>query len=406
MALAELPRPYLLWLTGLLASLLGDAVLYFALGWTASAHGGSVAALVLTAINLPRTLLLLVGGVTGDRLGARRVLLLGDGVMIAVTLLLALVAFRWGTATWLLIGAGVLVGTVDAFYLPASGSMPRRLVGAERLPRALALRQTGGQLVALAGASLGGLVVTAAGLSGAALFDAATFAIVLWATTTIRPTSPEPVLRRGVVREVADGLSVAWRNPVLRDALVLVAAAAGCVLPVISLLMPLLVRQHGWGPAAAGLIAALQTLGVIGAATVVTARGGSDRPGRTAAVGLITAGAGTALLAVAPSPVAAAAAALVIGVCSGAFSTHVAPLVLATAPDSHLSRLQSLLTLAQSTALLATNNALGNLATATGPRLPLAVCATTATFTGLCGLCSPHLRSATQASRPSQGCSP
>ncbi|WP_345475647.1 MFS transporter [Actinoallomurus oryzae] len=392
----RLPRHYIVWLGGVLASMLGDTVLYFALGWAASAHGGSVAALVLTAINLPRVLLLLVGGAVGDRFGARKIMLIGDGVMIAVTVLLALVAFRWETPTWLLIGAGLLIGAVDAFYLPASGSMPRRLVGAQKLPRALALRQTGGQVVALAGGSLGGLVVAAVGLPGAALFDAATFGIVLWAMASIRPAqkASEAAARKGTVREVADGLRIAWRDPVLRAALVLVSAAAGSLLPVISLLVPLLARHHGWGPGTAGVVAAAQSLGVIGIAALVAGRGGGARPGRTAALGLIIGGCGTALLALAPSPAVAAGGSVIIGIGSGVFSAHIAPLVLATTPDSHLSRLQALLTLVQSTALLAMNNALGNVAAAAGPALTLGLCAGAATFTGLVGLCSAHLRRA------------
>ena len=43
-----LPRAYLVWQSGALVSQLGDAALYFGLGWAASAHGGPAAALVLT----------------------------------------------------------------------------------------------------------------------------------------------------------------------------------------------------------------------------------------------------------------------------------------------------------------------------------------------------------------------
>ncbi|GLY86933.1 MFS transporter [Actinoallomurus iriomotensis] len=395
----RLPRSYLAWLAGVLASMLGDVVLYFALGWAASAHGGAVAALVLTAINLPRALFLLVGGAVGDRFGARRIMLIGDGVMIAVTVLLALVAFRWETATWVLVGAGLVIGVVDAFYLPASGSMPRRLVGAGKLPRALALRQTGGQVVALAGGSLGGLIVAAVGLPGAALFDAATFGIVLWVMVSVRPArqAAKAVARAGAFREVVDGLRVAWRDPVLRAALVLVAAAAGALLPVISLLVPLLARYRGWGPGAAGVVVAAQSLGVIGVAVLVAGRGGSGRPGRAAALGLVVGGCGTALLACAPSPVVAAGGALTVGLGSGVFSTHVAPLVLATTPESHLSRLQALLTLVQSAALLVMNNALGNVAAVAGPAVTLGVCAGAAALTGLGGLRSSRLRRARPA---------
>ncbi|MEJ8643759.1 hypothetical protein WKI68_25080 [Streptomyces sp. MS1.HAVA.3] len=95
---AALPRPYLVWLVGTRASLLGDAVLYFALGWAASAHGGATGALVLTAITLPRTLLLLLGGAVADRFGARRLTIVGDAVMLTATLVLALASLRLGAS--------------------------------------------------------------------------------------------------------------------------------------------------------------------------------------------------------------------------------------------------------------------------------------------------------------------
>ncbi|MEE1783166.1 hypothetical protein PUR71_09590 [Streptomyces sp. SP17BM10] len=81
-----LPRPYLLWLAGTRASLAGDAAPTFALGWAASAHGGRTAALVLTAVTVPRTVLLLLGGAVGDRVGARRMMIAGDAVMLAAAL--------------------------------------------------------------------------------------------------------------------------------------------------------------------------------------------------------------------------------------------------------------------------------------------------------------------------------
>ena len=109
--LTRLPRAYLIWLGGALVSQVGDAALYFALGWAASAHGGAAAGLVLSCINLPRTAFLLVGGAMGDRLGARLIMITGDGVMFAVAAILALVSWRWGTPLALLAMAGLVIGT-------------------------------------------------------------------------------------------------------------------------------------------------------------------------------------------------------------------------------------------------------------------------------------------------------
>jgi MFS family permease len=176
---AALPGPFKLWLGGALASQLGDATLYFALGWAASAHGGLAAGWVLSAISLPRTVLLLLGGAVGDRIGARRVMLIGDAVMLVVSGVLAVPAGSIGTPLVLLLVAALIIGANDAFYLPSAGSMPRRLVPGDQLARAAALRQSGSQLITMIGAPIGGVLVAFAGLPVASWVDAATFAFVL-----------------------------------------------------------------------------------------------------------------------------------------------------------------------------------------------------------------------------------
>ena len=103
---ARLPRSYLIWLSGAVVSQIGSAALYFALGWAASAHGGPAAGLVLSAISLPQTVLLLLGGVAGDRLGARRIMIAGDAIMLAAAAVLAAVSWHWGTPLALLVDGG------------------------------------------------------------------------------------------------------------------------------------------------------------------------------------------------------------------------------------------------------------------------------------------------------------
>ncbi|WP_405005582.1 MFS transporter [Kitasatospora purpeofusca] len=410
-----LPAPYLRWLAGAQLGALGDAALAFALGWAAAAHGGAAAGLVLTVITVARTVLVLVGGAVADRLGARRVMLAGDAVMLAATLALAAAAGLRGSPLGLLLLAALVIGVVDAFYLPASGSMPRLLVDGGELPRALALRQAGGQLAALLGAPLGGALVAAGGLPAAALVDAASFAVLLLVLLLLPVSDPRRAPAAGsgtgkpagnstdeparLLREAAAGVRLATGDRLLRSALLLAGAAAGAVLPVVSLLGPLLARAAGWGAGAAGLVAGAQGAGVLVVAVLLARRGaGAGRPprgaGTGAAAGLCAAAAGIALLAAAPVPAAAVIGGLLTGAGSGLFVGRLGPLVLGAAPDTHLSRVQALLTLVQSAALVLSTGALGLLADTAGPRVPIALCALAAGAAGVLALASPVLRRA------------
>ncbi|MEU9141307.1 MFS transporter [Streptomyces sp. NPDC048404] len=384
-----LPRSYLFWLAGTRASLVGDAALYFALGWAASAHGGQMAALVLIAITLPRTVLLLLGGAVGDRFGARRMMITGDVAMLAAVLALAVAARTWGTPPWMLLGFAAVVGTVDAFYLPATGSMPRRLVSKEQLPRAMALRQAGGQVASLLGVPLGAMLVAMAGLSGTALVDAGTFAAVLAVMVWVRPAAEADRSPRAesLLAGIADGVKLTAKDPVLRPAL----------LPAVALLSPLLARSNGWGPGSAGLVAAGQGVGILLAALLAARLGPMRRIGMGTSLGLALAAVGLAGLAAAPVPAAAIGAAVVVGAGSGMFACHVGPLVLAGAPDTHLSRVQSLLTLVQSLALVVANNVLGWVANAAGARSAVVLCVVLGCVAGVTGLASTSLRGLRQA---------
>ncbi|QKW18508.1 MFS transporter [Kitasatospora sp. NA04385] len=379
---APLPRTYLWWLAGTRVSTAGDAALATALGWTAAGHGGPTAGLVLTAVTVPRTLLLLLGGTVADRYGARRTALLADAAMLTVVLALAAVDRTVGSTPWTLLGFALLIGTVDAFQLPATGALPRLLVTPAQLPRALALRQAGGQSAVLLGAPLGALLVATVGPAGTALADAATFAAVLAVTLRIRPAGVSGPGRpaggsgrSGLFAEMADGVRVARRDRVLRSALLLAGVAAAGVLPVVALLGPLLARERGWSAGAAGLSAAGQALGMLVAALVAARRGTLRRPARGAGLGLLAAALGTAALAAAPTPALAAVAAVLVGAGSSVFAVHLGPVVLAGAPASHPARVQALLTLVQSAALALANPAWGALAAASGTPAALLACA-------------------------------
>ncbi|UKD51145.1 MFS transporter [Amycolatopsis sp. FU40] len=394
-----LPQIFYVWLGGALVSQLGDAALYFALGWAASAHGGLAAGWVLSAVALPRTILLLFGGAVGDRLGARQVMIVGDAVMLVVAVTLAVVSGAAGAPLAILVIAALIVGTNDAFYLPSSGSMPRRLVEPELLPRAVALRQSGTQVISLVGAPVGGALVAFAGLSAAAWADAITFAVVLVVLVMVRPpfTPPSPAQRKHILREVWEGIQVAVRTSGLGPVLLLVAGAAGFVLPFVSLLVPLLAREHGWGSTGAGFVVGAQSMGTIVVTLIISRRGILARPGVVAALALAVVAVGELAVGLAPALPMAITGAIGVGAASGMFVSHLSPLLLSAAPDTHLARVQAILSVMQSVTLLATNNIIGSVAHALGPRAGTLVCTAALLICAAAGLFSRPIR---RISRP------
>lgn len=374
---SRVPASYWRWLAAIGVSLLGSQVQTFALGWAAAGHGASLAALVITAALVPGLVLMLAGGAVADARGPWLVMVASDGAMCAATAALAVLAGWLGTPVWLLLSAAVVTGVSNAFYTPASGTIPRRLVPPESLGKAMAARSVVQQVVSLLGAPLGGVIVAAAGLAAAAGLNAVSFAVIFVMLVAARRVfaGAEPARQPGsLLRRAAAGVSVAARDGVLRPLLLVVAAVALCMLPVTSLLVPLLVRSQGWPASAAGLVLGVETVASGIVIVVVMARGTSRAPGLAACAGVVAAGAGTCGLGLAagvlPALLAAAAA---VGLGLGLFGSHVGPVVLAATPDEFLSRLQAVLTLCQTLPLVIGLNAGALLVSGAGVRGALLV---------------------------------
>lgn len=353
---SKVPVSYWWWLCGITVSLLGSQIQTFGLGWAATSHGASLAALVITAATVPGLVLMLVGGAVADSKGPWLVMVLSDGMMCGVTAGLAVAVVWLGTPVWLLLSAAVVTGISNAFYTPSSGTIPRRLAPPEALGKAMAARSIAQQIVSLLGAPLGGVIVAAAGLAAAAGLNSASFAVifVLLVVARSRLRTDAPTARQGsLLRRAFAGVGVAARDAVLRPLLLVVAAVALCMLPVTSLLVPLLVRSHGWPASVAGLVLGAET--VMSAVVVITVmvRGTSRRPGIALCVGVILAGTGTCGLGLAAgSRLLLLAPAGIVGVGLGLFGSHVAPVLLTATPAQYLSRVQAVVTLSQTLPLV------------------------------------------------------
>ncbi|TDU88520.1 MFS transporter [Kribbella voronezhensis] len=396
----RIPVRYWIWLFGAAVSLLGDLTITFAIGWSASQHGGRVAGLVLLLAAAPRAALLLVGGAIGDRFGAGRVLLVSCTAMFAITTALVPITIAIGEPVALLFTAALVIGVIDAFFLPSSRSMPRLLVPPEQVPRALASFQVTGVIFAVTGTAVGGLLVNWAGLTSAAGFDALTFIVMIVVLLSLRDAITVPRrVTTGMLRSISDGVRTAFGRPLTRALLIMMTMAAGLLMPLDVLLLPLLARDHHWNAATAGLLVASRSLGVGMIALRILAKGAFPRPGMVAAFGLLIAGAGLlGLSSLHPLPLVIAAG-VVSGVGVGTFTGHVLPLLMNSVEREYQSRLQSVVLLCQSIALVVMNPVLGSFADLNGVGIT-GVClgiSVASALIGLGALTRPVLRNATVA---------
>jgi MFS family permease len=394
----RIPVRYWIWLLGAAVSLLGDYTMTFAIGWSATHYGGQIAGLVLLLMVAPRAILLLIGGAAGDRFGAPRVLLTSCVAMFLLTSALVPASLKYGEPVWLLMVTSLGLGLIEAFFLPSYRAMPRLLVPQEVVPRALASLQVLGVLFAVCGTAIGGLVVGWAGLKAASGLNAITFLVMIGTLVVIRGTTQQHgAAGTRIMRSIADGLKVAFGNPMTRALLIVMLVAYGLLQPMDGLILPLLARDHGWEASTAALLLACRALGVALIALRIMARGAFPRPGFVAPLGLLLAAVGLIGLATVDSLPLAIAAAMVSGIGVGTFTGHLLPLLMNSVQKDYQSRLQSVVVLCQSTAVVIMNPLLGTFADLdavgiTGVCLGIGIASA---LLGLIALNRPILRTAT-----------
>lgn len=399
---SAIPASYWVWLTGATFTSLGTQILAFSMAWVAAGYGGMFAGFVLTATNLPRAILLLAGGAVVDRIGAWRVMISGDAAMTMVTGLFAGALLVLGPSPWLLVTLALLTGVVDAYYMPASGSMPRRLVPDHNLAQAMSARQISGQLASVLGGPLGALVVGAFGIVAAAISNSATFAAMFVLLVIIRPrvgtsrtaAKATAVEKQGLLQEALDGLRISMRDPLLRPGLFMLIGCAAFLLPVLSLILPVLARQAGWEPTQVGLVYGISAMGSVAVAIGVMITGGLSRPGLAGCGGLALAAIGILGLAELHDLPWMLTSGALIGAGTGLFSTHVGPLVLGRTPETHIGRVQAVVAMAQIVPLLLTNFALGSFAQWAGAKSALVLCSAALAVVAATALSSKQLRGA------------
>lgn len=159
---------------------------------------------VLAARTVPLIVLLLAGGVLGDRIGRDRVIAWSNTLSGGSQAVTAALLISGRAELWELIVLAAVNGTAAAAGLPATNALLPQLVPREQLQQANALTSLTRAVVAVIGPGLAALIVTTASPGWALGIDALTWFAAAALLLPVRV--PEPITgHRPLTDDLADG---------------------------------------------------------------------------------------------------------------------------------------------------------------------------------------------------------
>jgi predicted MFS family arabinose efflux permease len=252
-------------------SALGSAMAVLAVTFAVIGLGASAAqlGLVLAAGTAPAVLLVLVGGVAGDRWERRRILVTTDTVQGLMMATLAVLTLTGHAQVWHFLVGELIGGSCLAFIGPTAVGLMPTLVSEDLLQSANSVRLTTWNVASLVGPPVAALLVAADSAGWALLANAATYAVS--AACMLRlPRS------RGAVEERASAwqdLREGWTAFVQRRWVVLMVAGfaiyQATVLPAIFVLGPLIAERTLDGASSWAVVLSARAVGALVSAAVL-----------------------------------------------------------------------------------------------------------------------------------------
>ena len=228
---------------------------------------------------LPMLFLLLWGGLLGDRMDQRRLLIVLHSVMIVPPLMMATIIGLDLLVFEMLIVWAVIGGILGAFVQPARDAMLNKVAG-ENIQRVVTLSvgvQFGIQII---GFGMGSFADRTGPV--ALLLAQAAFMLMAVIATTRLPVFPqEASTKRNALADIAEGLGIAWNSDIIRPAILLTFSIGLFFAATYMVILPLMVRDIYSG-GAAGMAGAF-AVNMLGTCTVILVMmrfGGFELPGR------------------------------------------------------------------------------------------------------------------------------
>lgn len=303
-------RFFTIW-SGQALSILGSQLVQFALIWHLTSKTGSATVLAVASLAgmLPNVVLGPFIGAMVDRLNRRRVMLLADSIVALATLILALLFGLDSAAIGNIYIVMFIRALAGCFHTNAMSASTSLMVPVEHLTRIQGINQMLNGGLNVISAPLGALLLIVLPMQGVLAIDVVTafFAILPLLFTQI--PQPERIERR---TEQFETQTTIWQDfkagyrfvlgwPGLLIIGLMTVGINFTIIPAFSLL-PLMIKDYFGGNALQlSWVESAMGIGMITGGALLGIWGGFNRKILTSMVGLMGMGAGTLILALAPS---------------------------------------------------------------------------------------------------------
>jgi MFS family permease len=260
-----------------LLSLTGTWMQNVALAWLVYRMTGSSLMLgtVGFASNIPVFLLAPIGGAVADRHNRHRIIVATQTAAMLLAFVLAGLTLAGRVQVWHVVTLAVLLGSVNAFDIPARQSFFVEMVGKEDLLNAIALNSSIFNAARVAGPAVAGVLVASIGEGWCFLVNAVSYLAVIAGLLSMRlQPSGQPRARGSALAELLEGARFVRGAPPVRDLLIMLGVVSLLGTPY-SVLMPIFADGifHS-GPRGLGLLMGATGIGAILGALNVAARTG------------------------------------------------------------------------------------------------------------------------------------
>lgn len=268
-------RDFRLFWFGQIISLSGTWMQSVAQGWLVYSLTKSPFYLGLVAASgsLPILLFTFAGGIAADRFRKRNVLLLTQASSILPALLLGILTDINVIAVWQVALLAAVLGTINAFDVPARQSFIIEMVGKSNLTNAIALNSAAFHGARMIGPVIAGITIASIGLPACFYLNALSFVAVIIALSKIKVSGDIREISNGIVKDFIEGIQYIKSESEIYRIMLLIAVISLIGMPFITLLPIFAVEVLGRGPEGFGFLVGATGVGALTAALFLAFKG-------------------------------------------------------------------------------------------------------------------------------------